>query len=162
MKKMSSIDVKSYAKIAAVTGLLVGLLFGLFGFVGLYIAEGMVNDTMETVFTFAKQNPEYDPNVNEMVGLMITGISRYAADKLKADEATIKKIFPKKNDDIMLPESVSEIQKIVSPVLGNTFFWLRLLVLIGSPIGLAIMAYILALIAGMVYNKMNGIGVTIE
>ncbi len=166
MKKLSSIDVKAYAKIAAVTGLLVGLLCGLFGFAGLYMAEGMMDDTMGVVFKYAKDEPEYDPKVNGMVATMIAGIARTVAESKgmeKNDNKGFKKMFPQKDLDAgKLANTLTEIQNVVSPIIGNLFFWLRLLMLIGLPIGFAVMAYFLALIAGTVYNKMNGMRVAIE
>ncbi|GMT50195.1 MAG: hypothetical protein IEMM0008_1734 [bacterium] len=166
MKKMSSIDVKAYAKIAAVTGLIIGLLFGVFGFVGMYVAEGMMGGTMEVVFDYAKDDPEYDPKVNGMMATMIAGIARTVAESEKMeknDKKGFEKMFPKKDlDEGNLKNTLTEIHKVVSSIIGSLFFWLRLLILIGLPIGFAMMAYILALIAGTVYNKMNGMGVAIE
>ncbi len=166
MKKLSSINVKAYAKIAMVTGLIIGLLFGVFGFVGMYVAEGMMNDTMGVVFDYAKDEPAYDPKVNGMMATMIAGIARTVAESKKMeknDNKGFKKMFPQEDlDNGKLVNTLSEIQKVVSPIIGNLFFWLRLLLLIGLPIGFAVMGYILAFIAGTIYNKMGGMGVAIE
>ena len=166
MKKLSSLKIGQLAKIAAVSGFILGLLFGLFGVVGLSIGKGMVNDTLDTVMTYSKAKPEYEPNVNQMMATMIAGIARYVAEEKKLqtkDKKTFDNLFPA--DELAkgdMTKTLNEVDNLVRPVIISTLGTFQLLMIIGMPFGLGVFSYLIALLVGFIYNKMNGLEVEIQ
>ncbi|MDH5681231.1 MAG: hypothetical protein OEZ36_06575 [Spirochaetota bacterium] len=166
MKKLKSLNIGQLAKIAAVNGLILGLLFGIFGVIALSIGESMMNDTMDTVMSYSKAKPEYEPNVNQMMATMIAGIARYVAEEEKLqskDKKTFDKLFPE--DELAkgnMTKTLNEVAKLVKPEISDIIGTFQLLMIIGLPLGMAVFSYFIGLLVGFIYNKMNGIEVDIQ
>ncbi len=166
MKKLKSISIMDYAKIGLVVGLVIGLLMGVCGFVGLSVMEGRMDKVIGTVMEFTKDEPKYEPSVNNMMATMISGIARSVAEAKqfeKKDNAGFKKMFPEENIKRgKLKNTLIEVENFVKPIISGIFSTIRLLILFGAPIGMAIMGFISALIVGFIYNKMGGVHVEMD
>lgn len=159
MKRMSQVNVMEYAKITAVTGLILGLLFGIFGFIGVSFASGVVDWSMNGVFAFLNFKEKSATGIdNEAFASMANDIAKGISKMNGMSEADFNKMYPEGAETSVVTNNIKEkVMGFFSGLMGQ----LKWVMLIGLPIKGLIMGFIIGLIGAFVYNKLNGMEVEV-
>jgi hypothetical protein len=148
----------------ALTLAILGFVVGIFGFFGMSMASAKMEASVDGVFTFMKHS---ETNI-AMFGGMTLRIGKYIGDgclknaQEKGEDACvqdIKNIFPK--DDIEeydvedIEAGLKGIQSYMVPRLKKSFSCLRWWVLFGFPLILALFGFIVGILGGRIYNRLD-------
>lgn len=163
MKRLTNVNIVEYAKICALTGLIIGFVMGLVSFIGLGVASSTMDWAMDGVFSFLEYKEKSDDGIdNEAFAQMAINIAQGISKMKGMSDADYKKMYPTNEDGIIIKEALANMENKVLTFFSSIIGAFKWILLIGFTINGAVFGYLIGLLGSAIYNKLNGMQVELQ